>query len=114
MMAADQRLLEPGWAGQLTIKEAEFIAAELAQSSKLRRSWHITKRKRYSLQLIAEKAFPEDPASGRQIMENLLSVRAAARRHPERPGRGRKRVAHIATEKVEPVQLILGKDKLAT
>ena len=72
------KLLIPGWAGALTLKEAEFIAGRLAVDAKPRRLWHIRKRKRYSLQLIAEKAFPQDPAEGRRNMENLLATRTRA------------------------------------
>ena len=73
------KLLEPGFAGVLTLKEAEFIAGRLAVDAKLRRLWHIRKRKRYPLQLIAEKAFPQDPAEGRRVVENLLAARTRAR-----------------------------------
>ena len=33
----DRRILEPGWAGLLTMEEAEFIAHSLVQDSTLRR-----------------------------------------------------------------------------
>ena len=73
------RLLEPGWAGILTLAEAQYIASQLAMDPALRRRWHIRKRKRYPLQLIAELAFPQDPAEGRRVMENLLATRTRAR-----------------------------------
>ena len=102
-----EQLLEPGWAGALTIKEAEFIADHLAVDTKLRRAWKIRKRKRYPLQLIAEKALPQNPAEGRRLMENLLQVRSEARSHPGRPGRGKKRGSRVADAPVAPVQLSL-------
>ncbi len=56
----DERVLEPGWAGVLTLAEAQFIAANLATNRALRRQWKFRKRIRYPLNLIAERAFPED------------------------------------------------------
>ena len=74
-----ERLLIPGWAGALTLIEAEYIASQLAINAKLRRLWKIRKRKRYPLQLIAERAFPQDPTEGRRLVENLLAARSHAR-----------------------------------
>ena len=78
------QLLIPGWAGLLTIAEAEDIASQLALDAKLRRAWGYRRQKKYTLQSIAEKAFPEDPAEGRRNMENLLSVQAARRTRKRR------------------------------
>ncbi len=71
------KLLQPGWAGQLALEEAEYIAWHLARDAKLRRLWHIRRRKRYPLQLIAERAFPEDPAEARRLITNAINTRTA-------------------------------------
>ena len=71
------KLLEPGWAGQLALEEAEYIAWHLARDAKLRRLWHIRRRKRYPLQLIAERACPADPAEARRLITNAINVRTA-------------------------------------
>jgi hypothetical protein len=65
-----KKLLEPGWAGELTIAEAEYIAKHLAKDAKLRRQWGFKKRKTYPLVLIASKAMPENPDRGYQLMAN--------------------------------------------
>ena len=69
------RLLIPGWAGLLTIIEAEYIASQLAVDAKLRRAWGYRRQKKYTLQSIAEKANSQDPDEGRRIMENHLAQR---------------------------------------
>ena len=66
----DNQLLKPGWAGELTFKEATFIAQNLAISPELRRDWGFRGWRRYPLVLIAERALPENPAAGRRNMEN--------------------------------------------
>jgi hypothetical protein len=76
----DRRLLQPGWAGLLSLAEAEFIADALAEDAGLRRRWGFGQRKRYPLALIAEKAFPEDPKAARTHIINQQH----AGRHQER------------------------------
>lgn len=71
-----EKLLEPGWAGILTIEEAQYIADNLKIDAKLRRRWSFRKRKRYPLLLIAERALPEEPDEGRR---NMLNEKATAR-----------------------------------
>ena len=76
-------LLEPGWAGVLTLAQAEYIAAELAKSASLRRAWRFRKRKRYPLTLIAERAFPEKPRLARQhMLTQMQTARAKASEMP--------------------------------
>lgn len=53
------RLLEPGWAGELTDEELAYIASQLAVDEKLRYRWGFRKRKNYPLDIIRQKAFPE-------------------------------------------------------
>ena len=101
--SVDPRLLTPGWAGALTLIEAEYIVSQLAISAKLRRLWKIRKRKRYPLQLIAEKAFPQDPTQGRRLMENLLQVRAAARARSQNARLGEKQGVPVSEVNVGPV-----------
>jgi len=59
-----RKLLKPGWGGLLALAEAEYIRDCLEQDSRLRRRWGI-RRKKVPLSLIAEKAYPEDPAAAR-------------------------------------------------
>ena len=107
-MVDDTRLLIPGWAGVLTLEEAAYIGEHLAQDAKLRRLWHIRRRKRYPLQLIAEKALPQDPAEGRRLMENLLAVQSAARSRVRIGNLGENLDFPIAAAETRPVQLTLG------
>jgi len=72
----DYRLLRPGVAGALTLSEAEYIAWHLARDRGLRKQWGFTKRKRYPLAMIAERALPEDPAAARRIIANSQAGRS--------------------------------------
>lgn len=60
-----EKLLEPGWGGLLSLAEAQYIRGRLQQDSRLRRRWGI-RRKVVPLSLVAEKAFPENPAAARR------------------------------------------------
>ena len=71
-----KKLLEPGWAGELTLAEAEYIRHRLEQDSRLRRLWHIRRRK-VPLSLVVEKAYPEDPTAARR---HIQAEQARARR----------------------------------
>lgn len=73
----DYRLLRPGVAGALTLGEAEYIAWHLAHDRQVRHQWGFTKRRRYSLAMIAERALPEDPEAGRRILANAQAERHA-------------------------------------
>ena len=99
------RLLIPGWAGLLTIIEAEYIASQLAVDAKLRRAWGYRRQKRYTLQSIAEKAFPQDPDEGRRVMENLLGVQAARRTRTGSPNLDKKRVVRVSDAPTAPAQM---------
>jgi len=68
---ADRRLLEPGWAGVLTLDEALFIQSELKANPILRRSWHI--KRGCTLTKIAERAYPEDPQEARRNIINEMA-----------------------------------------
>jgi len=59
------RLLEPGWAGILSLDEAEYIKCHLERNVGLRRRWRI-KRKKVPITMIAEKAYPENPIAARR------------------------------------------------
>ena len=71
-----RKLLNPGWAGVLSLKEAHYIAHNLKRDAKLRRRWAFRKRKRYPLLLIAQRAQPEEPQQARR---NMISQMASAR-----------------------------------
>ena len=70
----DKRLLEPGWAGVLTLDEALFIQRELKANPILRRSWHI--RRGCTLTKIAERAYPENPQEARRNIANEQAARS--------------------------------------
>jgi hypothetical protein len=76
-----KKLVEPGWAGLLTLEEAEYIRQRLEKDAKLRRAWGIRGKGRIPLLAIAVRAFPEDPAAARLEMKSEM---AQARRR-ERP-----------------------------
>lgn len=82
-----KKLLEPGWAGLLTLSEAEYIRQCLERDSRLRRRWHIRHRKVVPLSLIVEKAFPENPPAARKHMkaEQAKSRRRIASKHRMSP-----------------------------
>jgi len=67
----DKRLLEPGWAGVLTLDEALFIQRELKANPILRRSWHI--KRGCTLTKIAERAYPENPQEARRNIINEMA-----------------------------------------
>lgn len=71
----EHKLLKPGWAGMLTLEEAEYIQNELRQNVGLRRRWHVKGKTSY-LSTIAKKAFPEDPEAGRQHILRQQKSRA--------------------------------------
>ena len=75
-----KKLLEPGWAGELTLEEAEFIKRKLEANSKLRRKWKIPGRGGIPLTAIAERAYPEDPAYARRHIQNEMK-RTSRRKH---------------------------------
>ena len=64
----EPKLLVPGWAGLLSLEEAEYIRKRLQENAGLRRRWGI-RRKVVPLLLIAEKAFPENPPAARKRMK---------------------------------------------
>ena len=77
----DPRLLKPGWAGVLGLDEAMHIQACPVRDAKLRRRWGIG-RKVPPLTIIAEKAYPEDPAAARRHIRAELA-KARRRKHSE-------------------------------
>ena len=103
-----EKLLVPGWAGLLTIAEAEQIASQLAMDAKVRRAWGYRRQKKYTLQSIAERAFPQAPAEGRRNMENLLSVQAARRTRTGSPSLVKKRGVRVSEVPVAPLQMTFG------
>jgi len=76
-MEADERLLEPGWGGLISLNEALFIQAQLRANPTLRRIWRI-RGKSCPLAKIAERAFPENSARARR---HILNEQAKAARH---------------------------------
>jgi len=72
----DKRLLEPGWAGVLTLEEACFIQKSLRADRMLRRSWHIRGRS-CPLTKVAAAAYPENREIARR---HILNEMAAANR----------------------------------
>jgi len=78
----DTRLLEPGWAGVLTLEEARFIQQSLRADRMLRRSWHIRGRS-CPLTKVAAAAFPENPELARG---HILNEMAASNRRQKIAG----------------------------
>lgn len=75
----DERVLEPGWGGIITLDEAEFIQSRIKADPVIRRRWgYGYQRKTYPLRDIAAKAFPQNPQEGRRQMGNLIEQRANA------------------------------------
>lgn len=71
-----RRLLFRGWAGRLTLEEAEYIRDRLEADGKLKRRW-LVRRRQVPLLMVAEKAFPEDREAARR---HLAAEMAKARR----------------------------------
>ena len=65
----DRKLLQPGWAGLLTLEEAEYVKAHLEANPQLRRKWKIRGKGRIPLTMIAERAFLEEPQAARQHIQ---------------------------------------------
>ncbi len=73
-------LLEPGYAGVLSLEEAEVIQAELIRRPSLRRRWGFKERaKSFPLTRIAAKCLPEDPKAAVASIQRQLGARRAAR-----------------------------------
>jgi len=70
----DERLLIPGWAGELGLDEALWLREQIESSESLRRSWHIRKSRGRHLRLttVAAKAYPEDPRYARDVIRRLV------------------------------------------
>jgi len=66
--------LQPGYLGELSLEDAQEIAAELMESAELRRLWGIKKRLNYPLALIGRLSMPEDPDEGERLMMQKLSA----------------------------------------
>ena len=71
-----QQCARLSWAGLLTLDEAEYIKLRLEGDSRLRRRWHIS-RKKVPLSLVAERAYPENPMAARL---HIKAEQAKARR----------------------------------
>ena len=65
-------IYEPGWCGLLSRDEAEAIA-EACKNKEVRRKWGFRKRIRYPLNMIAERAYPENPG---MAVEHIRSQQA--------------------------------------
>lgn len=75
----DKRLLEVGWAGELTLEEARFIQSKLLPNSTLRRQWGFRGKGKVPLVRIAERALPEAPKYAREHMRKLQAQEAGRR-----------------------------------
>ena len=60
-----RKLAQPGWAGLVSLEEAEYIRRRLEADAKLRRRWHI-QRKKVPFSLVAERSYPDDPEAARR------------------------------------------------
>ena len=63
-------LLEPGFAGLLSLEEAEHIQQKLERSSRLKRIWGI--RGKITLPKIAAMAYPEDAAEAKAFIRREM------------------------------------------
>lgn len=94
----DTRLLEPGWAGVLTLDEALFIQSKLREDKALRRSWHI-RGKSCPLTKVAAAAFPENTEIARR---HILNEMAAANRRQKIAGS--QNIKYLDSDKTAVVQ----------
>lgn len=69
-----EKLLEPGWAGALTLQEALYIQEVLSSSERHRKKWFPKKRKSYPLLEIARKALPDDPTTAAAHIRGLMDL----------------------------------------
>ncbi|MFC2059006.1 hypothetical protein ACFLTS_05150 [Chloroflexota bacterium] len=69
----NKRLIEPGWAGEINLEEAKYIQSELHKDNKLRKLWRIRGKGTIPLTKIAERAYPEDPETGRDVIRRAMS-----------------------------------------
>jgi hypothetical protein len=99
-----RKLLEPGWAGLLTLEEAEYIAEHLATDARLRRAWGFSGRETFPLSQIAAKAFPENP---RQARSHMAAQQSTAGQYL-RVAPGAEHSKSIGRRKIRRVKTMLG------
>jgi len=73
-----KRLLEPGWAGELSPDELAYIKSELKQSASLRRRWGF----RPSARRLSESRIRAVASDGLQATGRRLSASAAGEQSP--------------------------------
>ena len=69
----DPRMLEPGWAGELSLEEAEGLQRQLQSDPKARDRWQLPKRP--SVTQIAVAAYPEEPVGAANSIRRKLRAR---------------------------------------
>ena len=73
-----KRLLEPGWAGELSPDELTYIKSELKQSASLRRRWGF----RPSARRLSESRIRTVASDGLQANSGRVSASAAREQRP--------------------------------
>lgn len=112
----DERLLQPGWAGLLTLEEAEFIKEQLLQSRVLRTAWLgiVHENSGISLTQIAIRAYPENPAlayDNMRLEQKKHQCRRAAGTEPRKGLRGSYEKTNLGLKYIELGVFILGKSR---
>ena len=69
----DPRMLEPGWAGPITLEQAEAIRDALDADDGLRRRWRLPQGA--ALTKVAAKANPQDPHGAVATIRRQQAVR---------------------------------------
>ena len=69
----DPRMLEPGWAGEVSLEEAEELQRQLRSKPDARSSWGLSEKP--SLTRIAVAAYPEDATSAANSIRRKLAAR---------------------------------------
>ena len=75
-----RKLLEPGWAGDLSLDEAVHIACALRKDRGLRRQWGFRKHNQIPLTDIAARALPESPEYASSKIRSFIAGSAIEKR----------------------------------
>jgi len=81
-MTYEKKMLQPGWAGILTLEKAKYIKAALEANPVLRRKWGIRGKGRIALTTIAAKAYPQNQQAARKHIKKE-QARAQRRIHSQ-------------------------------
>ncbi len=98
-----KKLVQPGYAGLLSLREARDILAQISRSARVRKAWGFPQRQQsYSLGLIAERAYPEDHKAARAHIQSQLAEEKDKAGAPAEQRQAEKSIAPRKPAKLSP------------